>query len=112
LSAESPTKRRARYLRDAGSDRSRHIRRKYGISLEEYVAFFEVAGGRCEGCERQPKKRKDLHLDHDHATGKIRGVLCRDCNHALGNVRDRGWVLENLAKYLKKDSEVHITVNS
>ena len=57
----------------------------------------------CEGCGQPPSgKRPTLHLDHDHATGRFRGWLCRYCNAALGYVRDNPLILQALIEYLAR----------
>ena len=78
------------------------IRRQYGISLEEYYKLIEFQGGGCAICGRtqEPDGRK-LSIDHDHTTGKVRGVLCYSCNRALGLFYDIPERLENAANYLR-----------
>jgi len=78
------------------------IRRQYGISLEEYYKLIEFQGGGCAICGRtqEPDGRR-LSIDHDHTTGKVRGVLCYSCNKALGMFYDIPERLENAANYLR-----------
>ena len=79
----------------ACESRAKHassIQRIYGIPSEVYDALLAWQGGKCYICRRVPRVRR-LAVDHDHATGEVRGLLCADdergCNHAiLGNVRD------------------------
>jgi hypothetical protein len=59
--------------------------------------------GRCEVCGTAPPMRRDLHVDHDHGTGRYRGVLCRDCNLALGLLKDSPARMEKLARYVLRD---------
>ena len=68
------------------------VQRTYGISADEYNAILAAQGGRCYICQRRTHTKR-LAVDHDHATGEVRGLLCADsergCNHAiLGNIRD------------------------
>jgi hypothetical protein len=88
------------------------IKRKYGLTPEAYMAYFEATGFRCEGCGRKgrPARYQDLsegevqlHLDHDHVTGKIRGVLCTNCNNGVGRFRDDPKLLRRLADYLERN---------
>ena len=65
----------------AGQDR--RYRWNYGIGLKDYEAMVAACGGRCHLCHRKPPKGK-LHVDHDHDTDKIRGLLCWRCNVGLG----------------------------
>jgi hypothetical protein len=60
--------------------------------------MIEAQGGTCAVCPGEPQ-----HVDHDHETGLVRGILCFNCNQALGNARDNAQVLRGLARYL----EVH-----
>ena len=69
---------------------------RYGISLEEYNQLYAMQNGLCKICEQQ----KDLHVDHDHKTGVVRGLLCTDCNKGLGLMRDDIIILSNAIKYL------------
>jgi hypothetical protein len=60
--------------------------RRYGISLAEYDALLEKQGGACAICRKRPKGR--LCVDHCHVTGMVRGLLCNECNGALGYLKD------------------------
>jgi hypothetical protein len=69
---------------------SSHLQATYGITYDDYKAMYDWQGGRCYICRRAPKSKR-LAVDHDHATGEVRGLLCADsdrgCNHAiLGNI--------------------------
>ena len=67
---------------------------RMGITKEEYDALFEAQGGKCAGCLTVPKDR--LCIDHDHADGRVRALLCRSCNSALGLVKDNADTLRRL----------------
>ena len=56
----------------------------------------------CDICTLPFKNNKDQHIDHCHSTLEVRGVLCRSCNHMLGNSKDNIQILKNGIKYLKK----------
>lgn len=78
-------------------------RRVYGIEPEEYDTIVEKQDGKCAGClvpleELDPRS---IHLDHDHGTGAVRGLLCHDCNISLGYSRDDPSTLRRLADYLE-----------
>ena len=60
----------------------------------------------CEVCGEP--SNKTLHIDHDHATGAVRGVLCEGCNHALGNAKDNPALLRSLADYLEARATVDL----
>ncbi len=82
-------------------------RNKFGMSIQEYENLFEKQGGHCAICrEAEVLVRKNgvvkrLAVDHCHATGRVRGLLCLSCNHILGNAKDNIRVLEDAIEYLK-----------
>ena len=66
-----------------------HLKRNYGITLEEHTKMFEDQNGRCAICGNEGNgKWKKLCVDHCHTTGKVRKLLCHHCNTALGLVGD------------------------
>ena len=73
----------------------KNFRRKldFGITIDEY----EKLAGKCEICG----SRRNIHLDHNHETGEIRGALCINCNIGLGNFRDNIKLLKRAIKYLR-----------
>ena len=79
--------------------RDRHLRRAYGISIEEYERLFTSQRGRCAICGCRPDTRP-LEVDHDHKTGRIRGLLCRECNLALGKLGDNVKTLKKAVEYM------------
>lgn len=80
-----------------GGTREYHLRRRYGRTSADVDAMIAAQGGTCSTCESKPE-----HVDHDHKTGKVRGVLCFLCNQALGNVRDNPTTLGRLGHYLRR----------
>lgn len=97
-----------------GEKRRRHdryLQRTYGISLERYEELLVEQGGTCATCEAKPgDTARRFHVDHDHLTGVVRGVLCHSCNVTLGHVRDDVIVLERLVAYLRAVEERAQTV--
>jgi hypothetical protein len=79
-----------------GGGREYHLRRRYGIGQAHVEAMLAEQGGVCAVCGKSDPE----HVDHDHKTGVVRGMLCFNCNQALGNVRDSAAVLERLQDYL------------
>lgn len=71
------------------------LRHRYGITLEQYDAAAQAQGGVCVLCG-QPQVR-DLCVDHDHATGENRGLLCHRCNSGLGYLEDPTWLAAAMA---------------
>jgi hypothetical protein len=79
----------------------RQMRKVFGITTDTYNAISQIQGGRCAICQHQPRKMR-LAVDHDHKTGMIRGLLCRNCNQKiLGSVRDSLEVLRRAVAYLE-----------
>lgn len=68
---------------DVEARRDRTLRRRYGITAAEYDRLLTEQGGRCVLCQREPDESR-LHVDHDHETGRVRGLLCFHCNTTLG----------------------------
>ncbi len=83
------------------------LKRVYGITLDEYNQMIEDQNGICVGCGRPFYGTGTQGLapcvDHDHSTGKVRGIIHQTCNKALGLTYDDPEVLENLAQYLRRD---------
>jgi hypothetical protein len=74
---------------------------RYGMTDEEYARRVQEQGGVCRICKKAPKNR--LQVDHDHATNKIRGLLCVNCNRGLGYLRDNPIILDAAAQYLREN---------
>lgn len=89
-----------RAWRAANPERQRAAERRqtYGISAETFDRMFEDQGGRCAIC----RQRAADCVDHDHATGKIRALLCMHCNAGLGLLRDDPSLLRGASAYLLK----------
>ncbi len=64
--------------------------RALGVTDADYERLLTAQGGHCALCPTKPKSRR-LHVDHDHATGKVRGLLCYRCNRALPASLDADW---------------------
>jgi len=82
----------------------RMLKHRYNITLEEYVEMYDKQNEKCAICKEDYELggRKGLYVDHDHKTGKVRGLLCPTCNPAIGKFRDSKTILENAIKYLEK----------
>jgi len=79
----------------------RSIFRKFGIKPDEYKAMLEAQSNCCALCQKQGTGRHyRLVIDHDHATGKIRGILCHRCNIAIGIFKDSPALLQSAINYL------------
>jgi hypothetical protein len=75
--------------------------RKYKISLSDRENMFNEQQGKCALCY-QPEGKFKLHVDHNHQTGKVRGLLCHQCNWYLGKIDKDPLLLNRIEKYRKK----------
>lgn len=85
------------------SDKGRdsHLKYKYGISLSDYNKMFVKQNGCCNICgKHQSEMKKALNVDHNHATGKVRGLLCIKCNVGVGAFKDSQELLLRAVDYL------------
>ena len=89
---------RGRASRDkVGGSRTYHLTRRYGITAAEADAMLEAQGGLCAICKAAPA----AHVDHDHATGAVRALLCFNCNGGLGQFKDNPLLLHAAAFYVE-----------
>ncbi len=77
-----------------------HLKRKYGLTIQDYAAMLASQGNCCALCLGQFKNKRSTHVDHCHKTGKVRGILCTACNTMLGRV-ERATV-KRVAEYLER----------
>jgi hypothetical protein len=79
------------------------FKKRYGISLVDYNEMVEHQEGKCLICgTHKSSLDRSLTVDHDHATGKVRGLLCYNCNLVLGNAKDNVNTLQKAIEYLNK----------
>jgi hypothetical protein len=83
----------------------KHRLKKYDIPLKEYMALLDRSEHCCHVCGKKALKPYSLHIDHNHVTGKVRGLLCNSCNLVLGLVRDQPHILYSLIGYLKAEEQ-------
>lgn len=83
-------------------DKDVKLKRAYGISYQEYLHMLEAQQNACAICgiEKENVSRA-FAVDHCHDTGKVRGLLCNNCNTGIGNLRDDIGLLERAIVYLK-----------
>jgi hypothetical protein len=74
----------------------------YGLSQEAYYTLLGEQGGACAVCGSDDWLTRVPHIDHDHITGKVRGVVCRKCNLALGHLGDDLNTAKSMVRYLEK----------
>ena len=78
-----------------------HLHRNFGIDHEQFTSMEAEQGGRCAICNRPPSDGKALSVDHDHVTNAVRGLLCSNCNFAIGLLGDDPEIVESAAAYLR-----------
>jgi len=88
-------------LKHHKEQRDKALMKNYKITNEDYERMFAKQGGVCAICGSLPNGR-DLSVDHDHTTGRIRGLLCINCNTALGHLKDSLIILEKMTDYLQQ----------
>jgi len=101
-----PNRDRAKYARQWRKDnpdkvKNTELRKMFGITLEDYNRMYGQQKGCCKICNKHSDDEKQaLAVDHCHTTGKVRGLLCKDCNRALGMFKDSVTNLQKAIKYL------------
>lgn len=97
---ESIKKRRLTYK---SQDKNRYLKNTYGISLEDYKVLLINQNNSCAICgSEDPKgfKAQSFHVDHNHETGQVRGLLCQPCNMAIGLLKENTVTLSKAIIYL------------
>jgi hypothetical protein len=74
-----------------------HLLRKYGLTTEEFSGMILEQNNKCKICECE---LEDPQVDHNHATGKVRALLCRPCNLSLGLLKENPHILRNMVNYI------------
>jgi hypothetical protein len=96
----------ARYKAKRGYGKTREwsLRKLYGLTLADYERMLKEQSGLCAicGCPAETQRHSTLHVDHDHESGKVRGLLCNGCNRGIGYMDDRPEVLRAAAEYLER----------
>lgn len=88
------------------TNRKSRIKKKYGLTLEQIDLILIAQNNRCAICDVYfPGLKYSPHIDHDHETGKIRGLLCGPCNTSLGLLKEKVALFERAISYLKINSK-------
>ncbi len=83
-----------------------YLQNTFNITIDDYNNMFNAQNGCCDICKQhQSNFTKRLFVDHCHTTGKVRGLLCSNCNSLLGHAKDNLDFLENAKQYLIKNKE-------
>jgi hypothetical protein len=94
------------------ADREGYLKRKYGITIADYDRMFDEQGRVCAICGKPRPEERTLHVDHEHTTGVIRGLLCFRCNNALGDFDEEYELFQKAADYLDRDEELAVLVRA
>jgi hypothetical protein len=90
----------------SGQTKTYHRMSRYGLSEDAYYAMLEAQNYKCALCKStDPKRKQGFVVDHDHETGRIRGLLCHSCNIALGMLGDDITGLKRAVKYLENNDD-------
>lgn len=85
---------------------NRHRKAKYGISIDEAEALLESQHGRCKICGTTDFGNRGPIVDHDHVSGKVRGMLCHNCNVGIGLFKDNVLALRIAANYIRTNGGI------
>lgn len=85
-----------------------HFEKKYGITVEQYNEMVQAQNGLCAICEGPPTHHGRLVVDHDHASGAIRGLLCWGCNVQIGRLRDSPGLVQKILDYLLEHAQLRL----
>lgn len=82
-----------------------NLRNKHDISFEDFESFLQIQDNQCKIYHCELDNAKNTHIDHCHSSGKIRGILCSNCNTALGKFKDCIEFLQSAIQYIKINKE-------
>lgn len=89
--------------KETGYSREHNLKRLFNMTIQEYNDLFKSQSFKCKICYRNKDiNEKNFPVDHDHLTGKVRAILCPQCNLAIGGYKDNWKLILNAIKYLKE----------
>ena len=91
-------------LKNREAIRHKRMLAKFGIGSEDYAFMLGEQGGVCAICKRANDDGKPLAVDHCHSTGKVRGLLCSNCNVGIGHLRDSPTIMKSASEYIMAES--------
>lgn len=90
------------YRIDPKRERKYNLKKKFNMTSEDFDQMLKEQNGMCKICgTKTPRGKGTFHVDHSHKTGKIRGLLCNNCNAVLGFSNDNPFILMSAIRYLK-----------
>ena len=81
-----------------------HLKKKYNMTIEEFEALKKEQGNRCLICKKVFILSSQTHIDHDHLTKEVRGILCTRCNFIVGMVEKESDIVMKAVKYVKRNT--------
>jgi len=95
------------YRKNKPKIREYALQKRYKITQVEFDTLLKQQDNCCACCgvTKPDRTRENLAVDHNHTTGKVRGLLCTRCNTVLGLVRDSPQILSNLIKYIEREND-------
>lgn len=82
-------------------NRDQKYRIHYGITIDQYNEMYTAQSGSCKICKtHQSELKKKLHVDHNHKTKEVRGLLCQPCNHAIGLLKEDPKIMASALEYV------------
>lgn len=88
--------------RNKEKQRGYHLKYDYRLTPERYLQMFGAQNGLCAICQQPPSSKRPLHVDHNHETNQIRGLLCTRCNPMIGYAGESTERLRAAIEYLNK----------
>ena len=103
LSTDKKRERKQKSVESLGKDYFKRykLNRHYNLSLEDYNRMYEEQNGKCYLCEKNIAG-KEIKVDHNHKTGKVRKLLCHNCNTSLGLLKEDIKLFEKCINYLRQ----------
>ncbi len=103
---DNPEKRKEKYQLKKEQVLNYNLKRKFGITLEEYNVKLKKQGDKCMICKISTKENgKRLAVDHNHTSGSVRDLLCANCNAAIGFLQENVQIAKNALKYITRWSK-------
>lgn len=96
--------------RTATENRRKLLRRKYALTVDEFDNMLARQMGVCCICKEENTGGRPLFVDHDHASGQVRGLLCHRCNVAVGSIRDSRAHFERIIDYIDVHSQLKLSL--
>lgn len=91
--------------------KNRALKHRYGIDLDIYNTMIKKQNNKCALCLKLLKLDRSTHVEHDHLTGKVRGIVCSSCNNTIAKIDYNPDILRRLLLYKTVDYDTYINLN-